>query len=104
RNQLAAQGACAEKGGRLAEVHTLADLQNLRGYLNGAGAGNKFWVGAQLAYRYPSPSCVQDLHATGCASNTQASFRWLSNDGQLASVTGPGRATLDAASAGILQA
>jgi hypothetical protein len=102
--QLEAQGTCGSKGGRLAEVHSLDELQSLRGYMSGAGAGDRFWLGAQLAYDYYVYDCAQNWNAAKCQQWVNTKFRWLSNDAELASQTGLGPTTLSGAAVGVLTA
>jgi hypothetical protein len=102
--QLEAQGKCGAKGGRLAEVHSLDELQSLRGYMSGAGAGDQFWLGAQLAYDYFLYDCAQNWDAAKCQQWVNTKFRWLSNDAELASQTGVGPTTLTGAASGVLTA
>jgi hypothetical protein len=100
--QLEAQGKCGAKGGRLAEVHSLDELQSLRAYMNGGAAGDQVWLGAQMAYQYPSPTCGDDFNGQGCATGTTTTFRWLSDDSVLAKKLGAGQAPLEPSAVGVL--
>lgn len=100
--QLEAQGKCGAKGGRIAEVHSLDELQHLRAYMNAGAAGDQVWLGAQMAYQYPMPSCGDDFNSQGCAAGTTTTFRWLSDDSVVAKKFGPGQAALEPAAVGVL--
>ena len=103
-SQLVAQGKCGAKGGRLAEVHSEDELQTLRGYMNGAGAGNQFWLGAQMAYTYSDYSCTTSWDNGRCQKAVNTSFRWLSNDSEFAAQSGTAATQVGASAAGVLTA
>ncbi len=102
--QSVAQGKCGATGGRLAEVHSLDDLQALSAFMDSSGAGNRFWLGAQMAYDYKGQYTCADTWNASCPANLQTSFRWLSDDSEFAAQKGTGAVTLSAAASGVLAA
>ncbi len=92
-----AHQACALKGGRLAEIRdqTEADRVSVVAGENATGSEiNKFWIGGQLAYRYPSSQCATAYNASTCLSGSSTTWRWLSNDESFASSTAQQAATV----------
>jgi hypothetical protein len=70
--------------------------------MNGGAAGDQVWLGAQMAYQYPSPTCGDDFNGQGCATGTTTTFRWLSDDSVLAKKLGAGQAPLEPSAVGVL--
>src|SRR5207244_4027818 len=87
-------------GGHLAEVRSAADLSTLRGALVGRDQ-NAYWVGGQAAYKYASPFCslATGDALTQCAQKAAVYYRWLTDDAEFATATGPGVPTIGASTA-----
>ncbi|MBA2663665.1 MAG: hypothetical protein H0U74_15360 [Bradymonadaceae bacterium] len=84
---------CNVRGGRLAELSSMAEALEVE---NAMGT-DEIWLGAQLAYRHPVPSCATNFNASQCTPTSSTEFRWLSNSAAFASNVGTSAPTYHAA-------
>lgn len=79
---------CYVRGGRLAEPSSAAEGAALQAATSAHGAA-QYWSGAQLAYYHPNPQCLGDgFNRARCMAAMRTSYRWLSDDDELANRIG----------------
>ena len=71
--------SCYRKGGYLAEILSVDDFSALK-----AVGTEKYWIGAQSTYRYPTPDCAVDNPSAACIAASQTLYKWLGNGGTFA--------------------
>ena len=94
-----ASEACQDRGGRLAEMSTQAEydqLQTLRTGPNGETVNlpGSLWLGGQAAYRVDDEGCIGRNTST-CRKNQTTEIRWVSNGESFARAQGTGEFNTD---------
>ena len=81
--------ACYEMGGRLAELSTAGEASAFHDAAVALNRSTNYWAGAQLAYGHRNQSCLGSSYVSSrCAAGMRTSYRWLSNDVEMAESLG----------------
>ena len=75
---------CAVLGGRLAELGDANEASQLMATI-ASSSSDRFWTGGQASYLHRSDQCGRIFDPKTCVEGSSVSYRWVSNDAEIAS-------------------